>query len=645
MPRKKLSDALHGQPDTPQAPRPLHPNFIRIPPKSVLYQQLEASLTLAQTDPPPPHSSTGTVQYVQTPPGAGINPEVPEAIFADPNPVEWTGFPKVAPAAVCHRCGQLALHADWPVEGGPLTKWCCRCWIQAGYQPWLHHPGCVAAHLEKYPPTVKEAQIEPNFIYPPVSQEPTVAPIQVEPFPNAGPWPRGEGFAETILGRVLATELKEEVRHEPIATRPGQEVVTLDQIQALLPFGYLAGAAGSGKTYLARELVKSLGDRGVMCATTGIAAVNLGDATTVNSLFGYYDTNSLKEQYASGFLAYRMRMLRKSGIRTVVADEVSMMDADQLDILCASMDDIDLKKSYDRDLEEVEIAADDDFRLRLLLVGDFCQLPPIDGPYAFESGAWSRFQVLKLEKMWRQTEPGFIEALQAVRRGDGAAALDVLRPCFTEKLDLQFDGATLVAKNDSVDRINALRAMKLSGPEYTWKTQRSGDQQKEWVKHIPEEFRVRKGALVMVLANKPYPKLDPQEMTQFAYVNGDLGTVLEQTPEGIKVFLHRTFDEKVITPNLKEWKEATGKRNPRWLIKGAVTYMPLRMAYASTTHKSQGLTMDKVQVSISDGMFMKPSMLYVALSRARSLEGLRIVGTERQFLGRCGVAEKVRGWL
>jgi ATP-dependent exoDNAse (exonuclease V) alpha subunit len=105
------------------------------------------------------------------------------------------------------------------------------------------------------------------------------------------------------------------------------------------------------------------------------------------------------------------------------------------------------------------------------------------------------------------------------------------------------------------------------------------------------------------------------------------------------------MEEKIVTYNLKELKKATGKKKPKWEIEGTVTYMPLRLAYGTTVHKSQGLTMDRVQVLITDDFFSAPGMLYVALSRARSLEGLRIVGTERMFVGRCGVDEKVRRWL
>jgi len=415
------------------------------------------------------------------------------------------------------------------------------------------------------------------------------------------------------------------------------------------PFAYLSGPAGTGKTFLARKIVELEADRSILTATTGIAAVNLGDATTINSLLSFFDTKSLMEHYASGFLAYKLRMLRKSGYRRIVLDEISMMEADQLDILCTCLDEINLAKAYDEDLGQVTLEARDSGILQLLLVGDFAQLPPVDGAFAFEAGAWSRFaeHTFKLTTIRRQGDPSYIQALQAVRRGHAGEALPVLRPTFVEKLDLDFPGTTIVPKNDAVDRVNNLRYMRLKGKEFTWLTTRSGQQQKDWLRLIPEVLKLKEGALVMILANKAYPQLDTGDRRVFEYVNGDLATVLgpDQASGGVKVYLHRTLQDVVVTPAVKEWREPTGKRKPPYTVKGVVTYLPLRLAYATTVHKSQGLSLDQVQVAITDGFMSKPSMLYVALSRCRSLEGLRVIGTEKIFLGRCGVEDKVKGWL
>ncbi len=476
---------------------------------------------------------------------------------------------------------------------------------------------------------------------------------------------RPEVPAQTQVGDLLIQTIQAAPTGPPNGTQPGgtraaqaatsvatpsadPSEPTLAQVLAGLPFAYLQGPAGTGKTWMARQVVKTRDDA-ILCATTGIAAVNLGDATTLNSVLAYFDTQSLLEHYASGFLQHRLRMLRKSGIRTLVIDEVSMMAADQLTVLCQAFDELDQQKTYDQDLGVGYQYADGDLRMKLLLVGDFAQLPPVDAPFAFESPEWSRFReaTFKLSTVRRQGDPRFIQALQAVRVGKGADALEALQPQMVQGVDFTFTGTTIVASNQEVDRINGMRHAKLAGPEYTWKTVRSGEQQKDWLKQIPEQVDLKKGALVMILSNRPRPRdeVDGFVVGDLLYANGELATVVGPDPHGIRVMLHRTFEEVVVVPAVKEWKEPTGKKNPRFTIKGAVSYMPLRLAYATTVHKSQGLSLDAVQVSLIHGMFHKPGMTYVALSRCRTLEGLRIVGNPKMFLGRCGVSEKVREYL
>ena len=423
--------------------------------------------------------------------------------------------------------------------------------------------------------------------------------------------------------------------------------LSVAQVLSHLPFVYLSGAAGTGKTWLAREIVRGRDDA-ILTATTGIASVNLGDASTINSVLSYFDTQSMLEHYASGFLQTRLRQLRRSGVRTIVLDEVSMLDADQLTALCQAMDEVNLKKSYDASLGEVSMKEHDDGTMGLLLVGDFAQLPPVEAAFAFESPEWKRFtdHTLRLDTIRRQGDQTFIQALQSVRKGDGLAALSVLEPRMVPTLDFDFKGTTIVAKNDEVDRINGMRFARLAGAEFTWKTIRSGEQQKDWLRLIPEEVVLKTGALVMILANRPYPKLDEDDVRRgFYYVNGDLATVVRKEANGIRVMLHRTFEEVTVVPFVSEWKLPTGKKNPAFETKGTCTRMPLRLAYATTVHKSQGLSLDEVQISMASWMFGKPSMLYVALSRCRSLEGLRIVGNAKMFLGKCSVEPKIRGFL
>lgn len=370
---------------------------------------------------------------------------------------------------------------------------------------------------------------------------------------------------------------------------PVDDGPSVQDVLALLPFGYLSGAAGTGKTWLARQVVASLPPgQAILAATTGIAAINLGDATTINALLSYFDTASLIDNYARGFLGARLRQLRKSGVRVIVLDEVSMLDADQLTVLVQALEEIDRTREYDSELEEVVEHYDDDRRLKLLLVGDFAQLPPVKAAFAFESPEWTRFEshTLKLTVIRRQAEEAYIHALLAVRQGHPEMALEIMEPRMVPQLDIQFEGTTIVAKNDAVDRINNLRHAKLTGALQSWATIRAGEQQNDWTKQIPNAVELKVGALVMILANLPSPKIDETDVLRtFQYVNGDLATVIAKVDAGMRVVLHRTGEEVTVKPNVKEWREPTGKRKPPYTVKGSVTYMPLRLAYATTVHK------------------------------------------------------------
>ena len=108
------------------------------------------------------------------------------------------------------------------------------------------------------------------------------------------------------------------------------------ELQITSNFSFLRGPAGTGKTWLARRMVKEYPGT-LLCATTGIAAVNLGEGTTINAALGYFDTASLIEAYTSGFLTSRLGKLWRSGVRRILLDEVSMMDAEQLTVLTRAL--------------------------------------------------------------------------------------------------------------------------------------------------------------------------------------------------------------------------------------------------------------------------------------------------------------------
>lgn len=432
-------------------------------------------------------------------------------------------------------------------------------------------------------------------------------------------------------------------------------------------FTYLAGAAGSGKTFLTKRWAEEE-DGLQLCATTGIAAINLGGATTINSLLGYFDTKSLMDSYTNGRLTARLGRLWRAGVRRVVLDEVSMLDGDQLTYLVRAIEEVN-GRGYVLDSRWED--EDTPPNLGLTLVGDFCQLAPVKAPYAFESPEWPRFidATHTLTEIRRQADPDFIQALRAARRGDGKAALEYFGSRLHEQTDDRFDGPTILAKNEAVDRFNRLRVDQLSGPVIGFQSARWGKQRSEWGNPekpkqtwgIPETLELKEGALVMILANKKVGGESPNR--PFLYANGDLGTLLAANVanhtavvrlqrNGVEVevsYVHREVLQPCDSTRRKELREAGEAEKiaegGKWEIVGAIDYMPLRLAYASTTHKSQGLSLDAVQVNISDPFFKESGMLYVALSRARTAEGLRLVGRAAAFVERCTVDLKLGGYL
>lgn len=459
----------------------------------------------------------------------------------------------------------------------------------------------------------------------------------------------------------------------------------------------ISGTAGVGKTFVAKEIVRRHPGV-VLAATTGIASVNLGEGTTVNALLRYFNTQSLKDAYTNGYLQATVRKLRRAGVRRILIDEKSMMAGAQLTYIAKAVREVNEGGIYalesvgaggdgvgeneddpnplardDRDLPEMGIT----------LVGDFGQLPPVpdEDPhtgkklpveYAFDSKEWPAFaaHTTVLQTIYRQDAQDFVAALHAIRKGHVTQALEFFTAeRFSPLMDDQFEGATIFAKNDAVDRHNGLMLDKLPGAALSFKSVRQGKQRGDW-KLVPDDLRLKDGALVMILANRREYEDEDDDRGRMVYANGDLGTLVGKQGPGWLVRLQRTGGVVNVLPVRREntiplevgrrkalkaaWLAGEGpdpqeviteKGKGRSEIIGTVTYMPLRAAYGCTVHKTQGLTLDAVQVNIRDPFFRQPGMLFVALSRARSVEGLRIVGDQRGFIERCKIEPRVQPWL
>jgi ATP-dependent DNA helicase PIF1 len=456
--------------------------------------------------------------------------------------------------------------------------------------------------------------------------------------PTTGPYPREGRLTPQIVLRELraagVTALPADGKLRCVGPFPealGPQVREhKDGLLAILreeseTFRAILGRAGTGKTFMVRQQAEN--DPSIaLTATTGIAAVNLG-AMTLHALLRYYDTTSLRRKYESRKLHTRLRQLARTGLTTIVIDEVSMLDGHQLTMLVRAIDTVNSVGRH---------------RLRLVLAGDLCQLPPVRAPFAFESPEWPRFAAGTeiLREIRRQSDRDFIDALGAARCGDGPRAVEFFRPFLHKDCDPHFDGTTILARNASVDAHNRLRLAELPGPSMTFRAKRFGRQRPEWLREIPETLTLKEGAVVMTLANR---RVDP-DSNEFVYANGDLGVLVGRQGTDALVRLHRTGEVVSVLPVLRQHDEP-GPDGKSRTLDGFISYMPLRCAYATTCFKSQGLTLDRCQIDLRDPFMGFPGSLYVALSRVRTPAGLRLVGSPADFVARCNADQRVRRWM
>ncbi len=406
-----------------------------------------------------------------------------------------------------------------------------------------------------------------------------------------------------------------------------EDTDTLERIKGM-KYGFVTGPAGSGKTTLIKQLVKSDASWGLVTATTGVAARVLGEGTpTVNSALGFFDSDSLSRAVSKGSLAHNIQELKKKFDRVII-DEASMLPAEMLDVI----------------VKECEKA-----KMGVILVGDPLQLPPVTKNFTrpdwmFNAKCWSRLfaqTTVRLATQYRHTNKDFLKGLNLLRAGRGGESLPFLKkagvklspvPSASSPPEPETD-VTIVATNGTKNAIDSKHYHSLTGHERTFKTARWGEQHPDWQKEIPETVSLKVGCRVMILRNK-------YEDTVLTQANGETGKVIGLSDT--IVTMRRDSDNKIIEVGMQETDNgeriikitATGRevkmtKNPT----GGVTYMPIVRAFAVTVHKSQGLTITTpTRVRLwSDEFFKNPAMVYVACSRVKNPKHLDIVGGDNVF--------------
>lgn len=390
--------------------------------------------------------------------------------------------------------------------------------------------------------------------------------------------------------------------------------MTQDEALEILKFGhnvFLTGPAGSGKTYLMNRYVEYLEESGVpvaITASTGIAATHLG-GQTIHSWSGigirdYVEDGEIEE------LAEKDRIKRNwRSARVLVIDEISMLHAHQLDLV-------------DR-LGRAVLDPDKPFGgVQVILSGDFFQLPPVsvgwgreEVRFAYEGTAWESggFQVCYLSEQFRQDDEDALTAvLNDIRNGTaGEHTREPLRECYKREPKGAVRPTRLFARNVNVDAVNEKALMELPGHAKIFRMRTHGFKaMADSLKRsclAPELLKLKIGAEVMFVKNAQ----------DGSYVNGTRGVVESFDEHGLPCV--RTMNGELIVAEEEEWR-----LDENGTVRATLTQIPLRLAWAITIHKSQGMTLDCAEMDLSDAF--TPGMGYVALSRVRSLAGLKLLG-------------------
>lgn len=376
----------------------------------------------------------------------------------------------------------------------------------------------------------------------------------------------------------------------------------------------LTGAAGSGKTYALNEFIthaKKQGKHVSVTATTGLAATHL-NGTTIHAWSGMGIHDELPNSFFEHLSKARRETIEKTDV--LIIDEISMLHDYRLDMV-------------DHIAKKVR-GSDAPFGgIQVVLCGDFFQLPPINradgkqGGFVVASRAWQELDpsICYLSEQHRQDDDAFLEILNALRAGDiRRRHAEALLDRIGAELPSNNAVTELYVTNLNVDTINESRLAGIDGETHTYRMSTTGKENYvETLKRsclAPETLVLKKGALVMCIRNSPDKK----------FANGSLGVVVDFEPLlGYPIVQLRSGKE--VTVGLETWELRDGTRK-----RAGITQIPLRLAWAITVHKSQGMTLDAARIDLRKAFV--EGMGYVALSRVKRLDSLSLLGLNNMSL-------------
>lgn len=381
---------------------------------------------------------------------------------------------------------------------------------------------------------------------------------------------------------------------------------------------FITGKAGTGKSTFLQYFRKKSNKNIVVLAPTGVAALNAG-GQTIHSFFGFkprfMDLSTIKSS------SRRRKVL--SQVDILVIDEISMVRADVFDAI-EKMLRLNGKKQ-----------GEPFGGIQLCVIGDLFQLPPVisreerdifplfyKSPFFFDAQSFSlaRFELIKFDEVFRQEESDFILMLNRIRVGDNRAeVLNFLNSRYNKKDQLKQAPSTcitLCTTNNIADSMNEMRIAEIDEDEYTYNGIVSADFDVEKGKlPAPSSLKLKKGAQVMFTKN---------DQSGGRWVNGTLGVVQNLDSKNIQVIIYEGEKPRTVSVNREKWTSIKYTLDAETeTIKeeeaGSYEQYPLMLAWAVTIHKSQGKTLDHVEINLGRGAFA-PGQLYVALSRCRQFD-------------------------
>ncbi len=377
---------------------------------------------------------------------------------------------------------------------------------------------------------------------------------------------------------------------------------------------FLTGYAGSGKTFLLNKYIsylKSKRKKAAVTASTGVAATHI-NGMTIQAWTGIGIRETITYDEIVHLLKRKYLHKRFKKAEVLIIDEVSMLSGsifEAVNQICQAF------KRNNKPFGGMQV----------VLSGDFFQLPPIvhgkgKPDYLFHSEVWHTMnvKVCYLESPFRHDDSNFLQILHSIRTNTITTdTWQELKKCFFKSFPPGIVPTRLFTHNAHVDYINNRELKKIPGEEHVFTMKSFGKESLiQTMKKsclAPEFLKLKKGAFVMFVKNN----------FENGYVNGTLGKVIDFSSEGFPVV--ETYTGKKIVATPVEWLiEEDGK------VEGKISQIPLRLAWAITIHKSQGMTLDAAEIDLGKSFVL--GMGYVALSRVRSLQSIRLLSLNKTAL-------------